>query len=46
MINNVEEIVVFIDLKVFNSENFCIFPTVEMHFCRETTIKDDQLSKL
>ena len=40
LINNLENIVVFLGLKVGFSCNF--FPVVEMlncHFCRETTIK-------
>ena len=47
LINNVEYMVVFLGLKVLNSDNSCMFFCVEMHtshVCRKTPIENNQFS--
>ena len=43
MINNVEDIIVFLALKVFGSNNVNIFPADGSRFCRETEIKKKKI---
>jgi len=47
LINNVEEIVAFLELKLFISIIPKRFPAVEIYksFCRESTIENNQFSK-
>ena len=50
-LGNVEDIVVFLGLKVLNSDICLCFPTVEIwskcasHFCGEKTIENNKFSK-
>ena len=42
LINNEEDKVIFLDLKVFNFDNSVCFPGMEMCFWRETSIENNQ----
>ena len=48
LINNAEDIVVFLGLKMFHSKNFSMFSCSKKapsHFCREITAENNQFTK-